>query len=245
MGMPHRLYTRASGLDRAAFCKLIAAKADGAASALAQYAHDAPIRIVIDDSHPGLLVCWEATRGQQTLILSSERAEFTGTHLARSLPIVAAYHRAGTPVEGCVYVSMEDHHLRYDGISFCDKGDAFLVPDPIFMLHNAYAETRARLDNAAVPWNERKPIAGWRGSTTGRPTTPGDWRTLPRVRLCELSQVHRTLIDARISVAVQWPDMDVSHLQGDYVPPYDWAQWRYQIDMTGTAMPGLASCSDC
>jgi hypothetical protein len=139
------------------------------------------------------------------------------------------------PLEGPVNVSLEDHFLTYDGISFCDKGDGFLVPDPHFITFDGYAHTKGAISAHPVPWEERERVAFWRGATTGRPDAEGDWRTLPRLKLCELLTQHQGIADAKINATAQWEGIDVPHLMGDSVPPHDWQRWRYQIDIDGNS----------
>jgi hypothetical protein len=222
-------------MDGNVFWQLIAAGHDAAASRLMSEAFGSRLTLATDDSQPPLIAQWEATRAGSHFTLSRTRAQFAGAHLACVLPIAAAYHAAGAPIEGTTDVSLEDHHLTLRGLSFCDFGEGFLIPDPAYIGTDGYAAIRAAIDAAWVPWERREKRAFWRGSTTGRPEAEGDWRTLPRLRLCGIAAERSDMIDAGITAAVQWDGMEVDPLIRRPVQAHLWQQWRYQIDIDGNS----------
>ena len=85
----------------------------------------------------------------------------------------------------------------------------------------------------------------WRGATTGMPSAPGEWRSLERIRLCELAQRYSQsgLIDAGISSVIQFHDPQVvqeirsSGLLRDPIPWANWGQYKYLIDIDGNSSP--------
>jgi glycosyl transferase family 90 len=129
-------------------------------------------------------------------------------------------------------------------LALCDnRPDRFLVPDTVFVPTKGYRAARAAYQASDVPWDERQPVVFWRGTTTGVPRAPGDWRSLERIRLCELVQndAHQGLFDAGISDIVQFDDPTVvreireSGLFRGFVPWQQWNRYKYHIDIDGNA----------
>ena len=111
-----------------------------------------------------------------------------------------------------------------------------------------YTSIRERFKKDFLPWEKRSPTAFWRGTTTGQPLDPKQgWRSLPRVRLCEISADNLDLIDAGITKVAQIGDpmanawIAEAGLLRPYVAPESFQQYKYQIDIDGntTSWPGL------
>jgi SAM-dependent methyltransferase len=128
------------------------------------------------------------------------------------------------------------------GLAFCDsRPDRFLIPDNVFISTKGYGPAREIYRTKHVPWSERKPVAFWRGTTTGIQRVPGDWRSLERIKLCELAirDDLAALIDAGISGVVQFDDpaivqeIERSGLIRGFVPWQDWNQYKYHVDIDG------------
>ena len=99
-----------------------------------------------------------------------------------------------------------------------------------------------------VPWEQRSPVAFWRGTTTGMVTDPQlGWRSLPRIKLCQLAALHADLMEVGLTNVVQIEDPDAASwiaeagLLRPFVPPESFQEYKYQIDIDGntTSWPGL------
>ena len=122
-------------------------------------------------------------------------------------PLWDAIMRSPDRIDGTVAVNLLDNG-SWPGLAFCDYRLAFhLIPDSTFMGLDQYKQYR--IDYAAhdVAWGDRAAVAYWRGSTSGIPTDRMiGWRSLPRIRLCEIAAAHAELIDAGITGISQIAD---------------------------------------
>ena len=168
-------------------------------------------------------------------------------HWANTLPIICAYAK-GNWAAGRVLISLGDE-AHVPGLSFCDRAEnSTLIPDPYFIKSRGYRELRRKFREKERPWLERLPVALWRGSTTGYRVTENVF-DLPRVRLCLYAQNHSDIVDAGITSFVQLVNIDEEEaikscgILKEYVPPQDFANWQYQIDIDGNtnSWPGLFS----
>ena len=172
----------------------------------------------------------------------SPRIAYWARRLDATLPLFAACRDME---DGQTSVGIDDVSLA-PGLAFSDwRPDRFLVPDAIFLGEQAYRRVARHYAEHAVPWDERRPVAFWRGTTTGR-CAPGEWRTLDRVRLCELGAAHPDLFDVGISDVVQLNEADTaavraSSLMRPFVPDTEFIRYRWQIDIDGNsnAWPGM------
>jgi hypothetical protein len=160
-------------------------------------------------------------------------------------PVYANYARQEFQEIGTVIINQQDVG-RTPGLAWCEnRPDFFLIPDCIFVPTGGYSYARTVLRENARPWQDRAPIAMWRGATTGIPAGPGQWRSLERIRLCELAQrhSHTGLIDAGISSIIQFDDQEVvkeirvSGLLRDAIPWQNWGQYKYLVDIDGNSSP--------
>lgn len=133
------------------------------------------------------------------------------------------------------------------GLAFCANSKLdYLLPDPIYLVRNAYKQEKADTDATWTQWETRRPVAFWRGSTTGH-RQGEDWRTLPRAKLCALAaEVGPDMIDAALTQIVQVNDAERAEIEQSgymqpYVPPESFQGCKYQIDIDGNAnsWPGL------
>ena len=133
------------------------------------------------------------------------------------------------------------------GLAFCANDPlGYLLPDPIYLVREAYAEEKRETDEAWIEWEDRRPAAVWRGSTTGVADAEG-WRSLPRARLCALAaSVGPGLIDAGFTEIVQVEpeehrEIERSGCMRPYAPLETFQRWKYQIDIDGNSnsWPGL------
>jgi hypothetical protein len=160
----------------------------------------------------------------------------------RLLPLCFHYMQSAAPETGKVCVSLDDHGST-PGMAFCDhRPEYFLIPDPVFLLERGYRDVRAEFSANAVPWRRRAPIAFWRGSSSGKiPDRNLGWRSLPRVKLCQIAAQFPEIIDAKIAHIGQMPDaasaeeLRQSGLVGPPTPLAAILDSKYQIDIDGNS----------
>ena len=165
-------------------------------------------------------------------------------HWALELPLLLGYARDTPGISGTVRLGLADIGAR-PGLAFSDnRPDYFLIPDPYFIGHEAYVSAREAIEGGALPWSDRRPVAFWRGATTGRLNCAGrecaHWRELPRVALCERTQSGpaASLYDVGLSSVAQLDPVAAaearnSGLLRDYVPGEHLGRAKYQIDIDG------------
>jgi hypothetical protein len=202
--------------------------------------------------HPGV-VLMRVESGAATFVVTqalfkSDHGEVFLQRLTDVYPILAHYLESPLRSDGTVAINLADVG-ETPGLAFCDyRPGYFMIPDSIFMDNNGYSEIRRHFTSHAVPWEQRSSTAFWRGATTGVPLDPNlGWRSLPRVRLCEIGAGHPDLIDAGITKVAQIRDPDAERwiqaagLMRPHVPAESFQQYKYQIDIDGntTSWPGL------
>jgi len=97
--------------------------------------------------------------------------------------------------------------LRYDAAV---NDQAVLLPDPYALGSHGYCLLRQSIRDYPLPnWRDRKPMAFWRGSSTGSKaiTIKRIYRN-NRFRLCQISRQIPKSLDARITDLVQYRDQD-------------------------------------
>ena len=114
----------------------------------------------------------------------------------------------------------------------------------MFLNTTGYADLRREVDAQLVPWEQRVPVAFWRGATTGQ--LRGDWSSLQRIRLCLTAQTAEHLIDAGATSIVGMPpemvrQAEAAGIRRPFVKPVDFMKFKYQIDIDGntSAWAGL------
>lgn len=182
------------------------------------------------------------------LLVVPARIRYSAQRLSGVWPMLEAYYahaaRSFSPPRGRANINVDDHSV-VPGLSFCSNDRThILIPDAHFIGARGYAETRRFYANGGVPWRCRKPLAIWRGATTGN--SPAGWRGLPRIKLCELSRQYPDLLDAGISSVVQLPpdaegEIREAGLMAKPIDVNDFGAWRIQIDIDGNtnSWPGL------
>lgn len=124
-------------------------------------------------------------------------------------------------------------------------GKGPLIPDPYVLGTQGYANLRRQFEAEPLPpWQQRLPIAIWRGSSTGLHTLRADnLNDNPRYRLCQASLQHSSQLDARFTAVVQCPDASVQQAvestlqhQGLLAPrmsPWHLALHRWILEIDG------------
>ena len=93
----------------------------------------------------------------------------------------------------------------------------------------------------SIPWHQKKPIAFWRGRSTGFFLRPWDWDSIYRVPLVLFSEKHPDLVDARFS-GVFWSDPEtrawlVKNYVDGYSKPTKQAYYKYLVATDGNTFP--------
>jgi hypothetical protein len=183
-------------------------------------------------------------------VFASDHTEFYLQGWFYYLPLFAAYTHDADIQPGWVDLNLDDHPI-VPGLAGGGRGRAcFLIPDKSFVHWDGYRNAAREYQQDDIPWDERRPIALWRGSTTGMLEDPAiGWRSLPRVRLCEIARApaSRGVIDAGITAIAQIADpvavneVRESGLMCPHVPAVQFNRYKYQIDIDGNtnAWPGL------
>ena len=215
-----------------------------------------PFILSIDEDapRPAGAVRWTITESNEAQfafnpeIFRSLKGEAPISRWLSTLPLFAHYMRSGEIQTGSINVGLEDRGTQ-DGLAYCDhRPHIFLIPDPVFIRTDSYADTRESFSKHEVAWEQRRPVAFWRGATTGRPEPrERGWRALPRIKLCEISRDYPELIDAALTTIVQISDeksredLASSGLLARQRPIKDILSYRYQIDIDGNSnsWPGL------
>ncbi len=162
-------------------------------------------------------------------------------------PLWASYCQGENWMPGSTMMNSGDAPAL-PGLAYCGaNSDCFLVPDPYFLLSNGYSDLQSRFAMKRRPWNERQPIAFWRGANSGQRFQDTSWDSLPRIILCKLSQANNTILDARISwIAQFWSEQEFreieqSGLVSGSVPEERFLDFKYQIDIDGNtnSWPGF------
>lgn len=145
---------------------------------------------------------------------------------------------------------------QYPQLAFCSSlENAFLVADSYFIQSHGYEDLRAAISARWIPWDDRKPMVFWRGSTTGQQRyTPErgnpvkDWAWLQRLHLCDAASksFHRHRLDIGVVGSAkggfaQIPDASLadSIRKAGFERPrcgrMDFFPFRYLIDIDGNA----------
>ncbi|MDH6574659.1 glycosyl transferase family 90 [Kitasatospora sp. MAP5-34] len=191
----------------------------------------------LDDAAALPFLLPEEARTAQTLRLIAVRMLPLGAVLGR---FVAEHPE----VTGSLPFSHADAG-RGDGVvlSYCSARPAHaLLPDSDFLHRRAYQDFQDELAAADVPWEERQPVAYWRGSATGPKDSDQDWRSMRRFRLCRLGLelADTGLLDFGVTrVTDRFRDPQViaeirgSRLTAPYARAIDQVRFKYLIDING------------
>jgi hypothetical protein len=158
-------------------------------------------------------------------------------------PLFAKYSYQEDQESGSVIAGRRDVGLSH-GLAYCDSRPGFfLIPDCVFVPSRGYSHVRDHYRTNAAGWQTRRPVALWRGGTSGVPGHPNNWESLPRIQLCQIADKyqHTGLIDAGITSIVQFTDPNVANeirkagLVRGFISWQDWHQYKYLIDIDGNS----------
>lgn len=215
-----------------------------------KYTYARPFTIAVEENGPGEgRVRWDvAADGSHafTFDASTYTHDNTRTDILAfqwAFPLYAAYSYEDETPPGSVVINQGDIG-QTPGLAWCDnRPEYFLVPDCIFIPTKGYEHARHVYAQNAIPWENRKPVAFWRGGTTGVPARSGDWRSLERVKLCEIASEHSEIVDAGLSSVVQFSnpqtveEIKSSNLFRGFFPWERWGEFKFQIDIDGNSSP--------
>ena len=226
--------------------KLIAAKKwDAASKLLSEFTY--PFEVSLGEGDPSTsftVVQWVLSAKERCDFifdrsLPKERSQFFVTRLILLLPLMKTFHASQYFQEGEIFINLDDS-AEATGLALCsNRDDSILIPDTDFL--NSFGYRQSRLDFSVDPpvWKQRKQLAFWRGSTTGVRLSES-WQSLPRLRLCQLSnQVeHRSMFDVGVSSLPQVSKKDEKEIieagyVRNFVPLSLSNQYKYQIDIDG------------
>jgi hypothetical protein len=222
--------------------------------ALLKHQFGGPIHLVSDGAgeqdNPSIVLWSLESDGSSTYRFSENLADHPYADVllknwVQEIPVLTNFARLNAFGAGRVWLNVGDMGSM-PGLAYCDYRQGYdLLPDPVFMQTAAYADAKATYARNSVAWSSRKPIAFWRGQTTGWYSVRGDtirnWDELPRVQLCRLAQsdAAQGLLDAGLSGLAQIPSEE--HRQAirdegllkEYMHWSDFQQWKFQIDIDG------------
>ncbi len=156
-------------------------------------------------------------------------------------PLIQEFHQSTFFKVGSIPINPGDI-AEGDGLAYCSNRDGqVLIPDSGFVISKAYKETRDFYTKNNVPWEAKKPIVFWRGTTTGTSPT-GLWRDLQRIKLCEIAQnsSNQNLFDIGLSGIVQLSKQDSSEIEKlgylkQFVPVRLTNSYKYLVDIDGNS----------
>ncbi|KAJ1336860.1 hypothetical protein BSLG_006626 [Batrachochytrium salamandrivorans] len=93
------------------------------------------------------------------------------------------------------------------------------------------------------PWNERKSVIYWRGSTTGGHAKRGNWHNFHRIRLAKLAMKHPDMMDMKITSTIQCNFQDCADMRKELdisaSEPSDTVyNYKYAMDIDGNSFSG-------
>jgi hypothetical protein len=173
-------------------------------------------------------------------ILQHDRTTIDVMYFGWILPLCTRFSRQPGTWRGSLVINQGDVGTL-PGLAFCDsRPEYFLVPDNVFIPNWGYERARLHFSQNRPQWEDRKDVALWRGGTTGQVTDAKlGWKSLQRIRLCEIAKDYPDLIDAGITNVVQIGDSAAKQALQDAgllrspIPSSDFDQYKYQIDIDG------------
>jgi hypothetical protein len=242
------LLTQAPHFASALFCAAVACQRIDLAGAVLSLREEHPYRIGFATLVPAKMVIRTSVEADRTCFIEVSPGAIGGAHIERLLAqlfglarLLTPYARDNALPAGTCLASMGDV-ASLPGLGFSGADARVqLLPDPHFIGSQGYETMRATLAAEDVSWAERKPVAFWRGSSTGMRRKPErHWRSLQRVQLCEIAAASNGLIDAGLNKVVQATAEEAAEiaqagLMRPSVPATEFRRYRYQIDVDGNS----------
>jgi tetratricopeptide (TPR) repeat protein len=212
----------------------------------------APLQIGVSAEGPGHgRVRWTIDNGGMhdftfdASVFSNDSTRTTILLFQWIFPLVACYAASNDVEAGSIILNQGDMGST-PGLAYSDNRPSyFLIPDYIFVPSKGYAHHREVFSKRSLPWLDRRPVAMWRGGTTGVKKSQKEWRSLERIRLCEAARRSCVpeLFDVGLSSIVQFSDPAVikeiedSGFLANFIPSDTWQSYRYLIDIDGNSSP--------
>lgn len=163
------------------------------------------------------------------------------TRLVLLRPLIQRFHESKYFQARSIFINLGDH-ADTGGLALCsNRDDSILIPDIDFLSTYGYRESKFDFMVNSPPWNMRKPVALWRGNTTGI-RVGESWRDLPRLKLCELAHQasSRLLFDIGVSSFAQVSKKEAREIKAagyarNYVPMTASSSYKYLIDIDGNS----------
>ncbi len=130
------------------------------------------------------------------------------------LPLFKKFHTSENFKSGWIDINLGDY-AKNNGLAFCsNRKNQILIPDTDFISTRGYEDMRLHFRDNPVPWEQKKDILFWRGSSTGI-SSSGLWRDLQRIKLCELASnaKNQALFDVGLSSIVQLNKNDENEIK--------------------------------
>lgn len=114
-----------------------------------------------------------------------------------------------------------------------------LIPDIYYLSRNGYKDSKIDI----LPWDQKKNIMFWRGSSTGGNISWDNWKTIPRIRLVMMSNETPDTLDAKITDVVQIQDntkglkeyLEHKGFVSDRIPFTEFHRYKYLINIDGNS----------
>ena len=166
---------------------------------------------------------------------------------------VAAWRFQSIQHTGNFSIQLHDEDpARNDCLHFdaCAESTKVLLPDPYALGSKGFEQIRTEFLEKPLPiWQERIPLAFWRGASTGvHALTRERLRKNLRYQLCSLGLEEPGLIDARITAVVQGRDDNATAQIREHLKEKDLLTHRcpprvcgllYQLKLMATSIPGV------
>ncbi len=135
---------------------------------------------------------------------SNETLEPTFRRIFDLSPLLKKFHASEYFHSGWIDINFGDY-AKTDGLAFCsNRENQILIPDIDFIITRGYNEMRLYFGSNPIPWEQKKEILFWRGSSTGI-SSSGSWKDLQRIKLCEIASnsKNQDLFDVGLSNIIQ------------------------------------------
>lgn len=151
-------------------------------------------------------------------------------------------------MEDGMWAWSENHSRKAPTLAFGRQSNdhyTMLVPDPAFLESDGYLKDIEDIDAAEkdLPWHKKKPIAFWRGATSGLGLEGPDWKRSPRIALAVFAKEYGDprRLDACISKVIEFHHptrareiIDLG-ITANYCPFSEFLKYRYLIDVEGNS----------
>ncbi len=194
-----------------------------------------PLHVSLRKNSPGITVALD-------IAAATTRPAVYRMLYARVPAVLAVFARTSPAVRAAAADMSDGYDVQPGELAFCsNRDDAILVPDPLFVNSDGYAEFRRAA--LSLPWAQRRDTVLWRGTSTGagQVTTEtmaaDDRRLRPRVRMClMLRAVPGTDVKIRKTEfvsAVERPRLARSGVVGNKIPQSNWGRYKFALDIDG------------